>query len=565
LLLVGLAALVLPHLAAAPLERAEIYFLDGARGMVESGDWLVPQYEGQPFFDKPVLTYWLMAASMWHLGPGPGVARLVPALAALGVVLVTVWVGTLVFDRRSALAGGVVLATTLAFLSFARVAMSDMPLTLWTTLAVGLGVRACRSGARPWTVPLLGAVLGLGFLTKGPIALLVPGLALLILLRENRGRPRRFGFGSVLVAAVAFAVLGLGWFVLVYRRLGPEPLAYFFLRENLQRFAGEAYDVGRPPWFYLPAYLAEGLPWSPFLPVALWRLLRGPGREDPDRASSRFLAVWAALVFVVLSLSRGKVDYYLLPVYPALSLLLGRYFASIPWRGLDRVWARGVLGLMAAAIALVLLRPPRVPEAWLPGVGARGLLMAVLLASVAAFLLVALRPTAGRVAVALATSPVAAWLVVVFFFLPAFAAAQPNRAIAADVARERLYRPGLQLAYCSDPSRARRDVLFRARLAALEQCHLWALAASRSPYLLLVTPTEDASFRVIPRYRHVATYRYLPAEALTLEGLFSLSEPGEMVLGANFTTTDPVAERKRKREYRKAVRRAWSEAAAAHP
>jgi hypothetical protein len=154
-----------------------------------------------------------------------------------------------------------------------------------------------------------------------------------------------------------------------------------------------------------------------------------------------------------------------------------------------------------------------------------------------------------------------AWLVLVASFLPAFAAAQPNRAIAADVARERLYRPNLRLAYCSDPSRARRDILLGVRLAATEQCDLWSLAASRTPYLLLVTPSEDASFRAIPRYRHVATYRYLPATALTLEGLFSLPTPGEIRLGANFRTTDPIAERERKREYRKAIQRDRAEAA----
>jgi len=181
LLALGLLALLLPNLGLAPLERAEIYFLDAARAMVESGDWVVPRYEGEPFFDKPVLSYWLMAAAMERLGTTAGAARLVPVLAAIGVLLATAWLGTLLFDRRSGLAGGLVLATTLAFLSFARVAMSDMLLALWTTLVVALAVLAYRPGAPRWTVPLLGAVAGLGFATKGPIALLVPGLAIVLL------------------------------------------------------------------------------------------------------------------------------------------------------------------------------------------------------------------------------------------------------------------------------------------------------------------------------------------------------------------------------------------------
>jgi hypothetical protein len=146
--------------------------------------------------------------------------------------------------------------------------------------------------------------------------------------------------------------------------------------------------------------------------------------------------------------------------------------------------------------------------------------------------------------------------VLVVFFLPAFAAAQPNRAIAADVARERQHRPDLRMAFCSDPTRVRRDVLLQVRLAAISECDLWSLAGSREPFLLLVTPAQDASFRVDRRYREIARYRYVPASALTLGGLLSLREPGEIVLGANFATSDPVAERKRKREYRKAFHEA---------
>jgi hypothetical protein len=125
----------------------------------------------------------------------------------------------------------------------------------------------------------------------------------------------------------------------------------------------------------------------------------------------------------------------------------------------------------------------------------------------------------------------------------------------ADVARERQHRPDLRMAFCSYPTRVRRDVLLHVRLAAFAECDLWSLAGSREPFLLLVTPAQDASLRAGPRYREVGRYRFVPARALTLGGLLSIPEPGEIVLGANFTTTDPEAERKRKREYRKAIQK----------
>jgi 4-amino-4-deoxy-L-arabinose transferase-like glycosyltransferase len=525
--------------------------MDAARGMVDSGDWVVPRYEGKPFFDKPVLVYWLMAAAMKGFGATPAAARIVPVLASVGVVLATAWLGTLLFGRRSALAGSVVLATTLAFLSFARIAMSDVPLALWTTLAAALAVLAYRPAAPWWAVPLLGTVAGLGFATKGPIALLVPGVAVLLLLWENRRQPVPCGAGPLAAGVAAFLVLGLGWFALVHQRLGGEPLAYFFFRENLERFAGEAYDVGRPSWFYLPAYIAEGLPWSPFLPLALWRLLRSSDAGEARRA--RFLALWTAAIVAVLSLSRGKIDYYLLPLYPALSLLVGRHLSAASWTTVDRAWARVVLVGEAAALLLVVARPPRVPAPWLPGPGARAALAALLVAGALALLGAAWRLTAARATAALASVVAAAWLVLVVAYLPAFSAAQPNRAIVADVARERQYRADLRMGFCSDPTRVRRDVLLHVRLAAVAECDLWSLAGSREPFLLLATPAQDASFRASPRYREIARYRYVPARALTLAGLLSLGEPGEIVLGANFPTKDPVAERKRKRAYRKGV------------
>ncbi len=557
LLLAGLALLLFPNLGAAPLERAEIYFMDGARSMVERGDWLVPYYRGEPFFDKPALTYWLMALSMLWLGPTPGAARVVPALAALAVVLATLGLGRAVFDRRTAFFGGLFLATTLAFVLFGRVAMSDMLLTLGSTLAVLLAVRATAPTPPVWAVPALGAVLGVGFQTKGPVALLLPGFAIVLLAWRRRRERLPFTPATAALGALLFALLAFGWFALVYRRLGAAPLEYFFFRENLERFAGEAYDSGRPPWFYLTTYLAEGLPWSLFLPLALLRLLRAPGESG-----SRFLAAWVGLMLVPLILSRGKIDYYLLPLLPPLSLLVGRLFASTSWGRLEQAWARAALVMAAGGLALLALHRLPLPAEWLPTPAAQGLLRVTAAALAVTGLVAAWAPPRpGRVAGMLAASAGLVFLVLATFFLPAFAGGQPNRAIAADVARETFWRQDARLLLCRDPSRAQRDILFHARVAVEERCDLWPRAASREPYLMLLGPEERASFRAIPGYREVSVHRYLPATALTFEGFFEGPLPGETVLAANYETADPEATRKRKRDYRHMLQREQVEAA----
>jgi len=552
--------LLFPNLGRAPLERAEIYFMDGARAMVEGGDWLVPRYRGQPFFDKPPLTYWLMAVSMLWLGPSPAAARLVSALAALAVLAVTLALGRLLFDRCTALTGGLVLASTLAFVGFGRMAMSDMLLTLWSTLAVALAVSALAREPPVWALPALGAILGLGFASKGPIAILLPGLAILLWWWPRQREGLRLPAGRLALAAVLLAVTGLGWFVLVYLRMGARPLEYFFLRENLERFAGETYDSGHPPWFYLTTYLAEGLPWSLFLPLALWRMGRSPGESGV-----RFLAAWVGLMLVPLSLSRGKIDYYLLPLYPALSLILGRFFAAEKWSGRERAWARGAVLLVAAGAGLLAAAPLRLPLEWLPGPGPRLALRLLAAAGSLACAWVGLRdPSPRRVAGVLAASVGLVFLPLVAWFLPAFASGQPNLRIAAEVERETRWRPDARLLLCRDPSRAQRDVLFHARVAVEERCDLWPRAASREPYLMLLGPEERASFRTIPGYREVGVHRYLPATVFTFEGLLlERPVPGEVVLAANYATADPEAERKRRKEYRRMLRR--EEAATASP
>jgi 4-amino-4-deoxy-L-arabinose transferase-like glycosyltransferase len=511
--------------------------------MVETGDWLVPRYQGEPFFDKPVLAYWLMAAAFEALGgPSPGAARLVPALAALGVVVATARLGLRLFGPRPALAAAVVLSTTLTFVAFGRIAMSDMLLTLWTTLAVALGARMLwRAEGRPagGVVVALGAVLGLGFATKGPVAWLMAGIPLVLLWWPRRHERLPASAGALALGAAALLVLAGGWFVAVYGRLGPEPLSYFFLRENLERFAGEAYDVGRPFWYYPPAYLLTGLPWSLLLVPALARTRR-------DDASS-VLAAWIGLAFVLLSLSRGKLDYYLLPLYPAIALLVGRWLTLHTWTRFDRGWGRLALLLSAVGFSAVAGLPERLDSWWLPSPAACFLLVSLSLGAAFACLVAAWRPTPIRMLAALGGGAWAVGLVLTAFFLPAFRAAQPNHALAEDVRRERTHRPDARVAACSDPARVERDVLFEARVAVEHRCDLWNVAPSSEPYLFLLRPQEHRSLERIPGFREVARYRYLPAATLTLSGFLVPSEPEPVVLGANFSTADPVAELRRKR------------------
>jgi 4-amino-4-deoxy-L-arabinose transferase-like glycosyltransferase len=528
--------------------RAEIYFLDGARAMVETGDLVVPHYRGAPFFDKPALTYWLVAAAFRVFGPTPAAGRLVSALAAIAAVLATVALARTRRDRRAALLAGLTLATTNAFVSFGRLAMSDMLMTLLSTSAVALALAPVASARGALLRAAgVGAILGGAFMTKGPIAVLFPVVGL-VALGWAEGR-RRLDPRALVAAAAGFLLVGLPWFVAVTLRLGTWPLAYFFLHENLERFAGATYDAQRPFWYYLPTYLLLGLPWSVFLPLAGWRAWRA---RD---AFAQGLLMWAAIMIVPLSLSRGKVDYYILPLVPGLSIVIGGFLAREDWGVRERGFVRAVLIALGILLLALVAAPWVLPEAWRPPlpitVGA-----GIGLAVVAVALLAAARRATPRAAVGAVTlGSAAAHLVAIAWLVPAFVNAQPNARILADVSRERAYRPAASFAFCSDPTRVARDVLFHERLAGLDTCgELWAAASGKLPYLLLVNENERASLGQIEYVREVGDYDYLAPTALSAISAWSRPKPARLYLIANFETDEPVAMERWRKERKRALK-----------
>lgn len=523
--------MLLAALGQGSLERAEIYFLDGARAMVESGDWLVPRYQGQPFFDKPPLTYWLIAAAFEAFGVSAGSARLVPAFAGLALLLATWALGRRLFDEAVAWRGAVVLATSVGFMSFGRVAMSDMLLALFTTLALWLALQV-EGATAARALPALGAVLGLGFLTKGPIAILLPGLGIALLAWQRRRELVRLPPRAVALAALLFAVFGLGWFAAVYARLGLPPLVHFFVQENLQRFAAETYDSRQSALFYGPAYLTVGAPWSLFFPLVVAGLVRPRDVTVPGIAGARFLLLWIGLMLVPLSLSRGKIDYYLLPLLPAVSLLIGRHLAREDWGRLERGWAVATLCLGALALALTPVALGFLPEGWLSP-PRRVAFVAVAVVGAFALLAAARHASARRTLTALALVSGATALAVVSLLVPGLLAAQPTSALVERVQAELKRRPAATVVSCRDPARVQRDLLFRARIVVAERCDLWQLASDHEPVVFLLREDEYASLRRMPSLRLAAVHEYVPFASLGLDMMGSL-QPERLLVAANF-------------------------------
>lgn len=300
-------------------QNDEDVYLAVASTMLDSGDWVVPHWSGQPTFTKPPLLYWMTAASMRVLGPTLFAGRLPIALLSLLTVAATFLIGRrlLASDERAASAA-LLTGTTIGFLQFGRVAMMEVPLcflylcAMWAAWRIGQGSgRACYGFALTAAASVL---------LKGPAAALVPllGATLWLALGRRGAEPLpTLAWRHLLGAALLFVAAVGAWPLAVHLR-GLSDVLYteFVVGENLGKFAG---DRG-PVTAMLVGYGALLIPWTLLMLGALWTWARGGGAVSASGA--RLCVVFAAANLAFYCLPAVKWARYLLPSTPLLALLL---------------------------------------------------------------------------------------------------------------------------------------------------------------------------------------------------------------------------------------------------
>jgi 4-amino-4-deoxy-L-arabinose transferase-like glycosyltransferase len=349
LLLVLPAVLLYPCLAFPLFEPDEGRYAEIPREMLQRGEWVVPYLQGEPYLDKPPLFYWLVMLSYRAFGAHDWAARLVPALAVHGCVLLTYLLGRRGLGGRAALWGAGLLAVAPAFAGMGRLLLLDGLLTFWTTLALLALFEALRGERLRWGWWLLSAAAcGLGVLTKGPVALLLlapPAWAY----RRLAGSPWRVGRRALAVFLGVVLAVALPWFVAVCVRL-PDFASYFLWHHNVVRFL-HPFDHVQPVWFYAPVLLFGLLPGTLLLLPFLRFLLSGDEalarRRTPALGFLLLAGGWCVLFF---SASGSKLPTYVLPAFPPLALAFGQFLTA---RGWDR--RRWPLALGGATFGLVAL------------------------------------------------------------------------------------------------------------------------------------------------------------------------------------------------------------------
>jgi 4-amino-4-deoxy-L-arabinose transferase-like glycosyltransferase len=351
-------------LGLCPLQNPdEGRYAEIPREMVATGDFVTPRLNGVKYFEKPPLFYWCVAVSVKLFGSEEWTLRLWPAAFALAGVLMTYAAGLALYGRTVGLAGAMVLATSLLYFGLAHVLIIDMAVSVLIAgalFAFITGVQAEPGRRRRMLFYALYVSAALATLAKGLIGFLLPGavmfLWLLILNEWRRLRPLYLPTGLLIFLAIAAP-----WHVLAgtanHSPVKEHDFAWFYIvHEQWLRFTTKVEHRVQPFWFFVPIVLAGLFPWVAFLGPALWHNLRGGWAARGANSVAWFCVVWAGFIMLFFSASDSKLIPYILPVFPPLALLIGRYVAlgwEVPREAPLRLGFR-LYGFLAAIVAAAL-------------------------------------------------------------------------------------------------------------------------------------------------------------------------------------------------------------------
>lgn len=375
---VYLFALGLPLLGPDEPRYAQV-----AREMYERGDWVTTTLGGHHWFEKPALLYWLQITFYHLFGVTEFAARLGPALFGLGTVF-SLWLlgraaGPFGGEPDAAASGrwfGLVAATSLGLLVFARGASFDITITFPVTAALvsyfiwerrgahGAERSNGGSGIRHHLPLILFYVfIGVGLIAKGLIGIVIPfGVVGLYHLLARR-LPGRALLLSLLWGTALSILVASAWYLPMYLSNGWKFIDEFFIQHHFQRYTSNKYKHPQPFWFFWVIFPLFTIPWTPFFFAAVWKLLKesfsregAQGRSVADRTAGDlrlYAAAWMLVPLLFFSLSGSKLPGYILPALPGACVLTALYVARLARR--SEFWDRALKGLGVLMLSVVLL------------------------------------------------------------------------------------------------------------------------------------------------------------------------------------------------------------------
>jgi 4-amino-4-deoxy-L-arabinose transferase-like glycosyltransferase len=297
-----------------------------AREMVQSGNWILPHLNGEIYAEKPPLFFWLVNLSTFFLGENAEFSNRLPsALGGLVTLLITFLFGERLFNHRTGFLSSLALGTCFLFPQLSRWMMLDSLFTLFFLLALFyfyLGYEKEERRRRYYY--LAGLFMGLGILIKGPVVyLVIPIFLIFAFFQKNL---KTFWCRHLLWGCLLSVILVLIWWVPACWIGGKEYIHWILFKQAVGTYVeGGIHFHPQPLYFYFIRFPLEFFPWIVFLPTAFIFGLRKGGDK---RKEFLFLFVWFVFIFLFFTFSTGKKDNYLLPLYPAAAMMIGRLWDS---------------------------------------------------------------------------------------------------------------------------------------------------------------------------------------------------------------------------------------------
>ena len=330
----------------------ETRYAQASQEMLLTGNWASPHFMGLRYFEKPAAGYWMIAAGQAIFGQNLFGVRFASAFSmGLSVLLTYLVAQRLWRDPRRSLACAVIYMSFGLIGGLAGYSNIDPPFTLWVNLsfiALWFAIDSTTRRARLGYWAAVGLSCGLGLMTKGFLALVLPVLVALpyMIWQKRFGELVRYGVLAVLVAVLVC----LPWGLIVHHQEA-DFWNFFFWHEHIQRFAGDDAQHAEPIWFYLPLLVLSSLPWAALLPATVehsWRQ-----RLQPEVV---FVALWLLLPFAFFSLAKGKLPTYILPCMLPLALLMGSTVSAAIEAGKHRALrANSIINTLLGVVGLVAL------------------------------------------------------------------------------------------------------------------------------------------------------------------------------------------------------------------
>jgi 4-amino-4-deoxy-L-arabinose transferase-like glycosyltransferase len=358
-----------------------------AREMVETGDYVLPHLNGLPYLDKPTLYFAVGALSMKVLGPTVFAARLPSLLFSVATIVLVGWFSRRLFGRGAGITAAIATAAAPFTLAYARIVIFDSALTFFVVLALvsfylaideriggGRADRQADGGdgegtALPpyhptagdgrgegWTA-LAWVAIGFGVLTKGPIAIALP----LLVAVPFAIRCRAWRSVADPIALLLFGAVIAPWVIAVSLRI-PDFLEYALITETAGRFSTSELGRTAPIWYFLAIFPAATLPWSVALAGAGRSIFRWQGNDGRLDRRVFYLLLWIVLPLLFFTLSQSKRPQYVLPMIPAVALLIAAAWHKTAAEFPGARW--GAVGL--AALGMFFIGASRVIPSLVP-------------------------------------------------------------------------------------------------------------------------------------------------------------------------------------------------------